>query len=156
MNYATIEDFDEVWLFFKDNKEWFPHVRKFHIRNRLAWGQVILEDGILITQQQYKRTGPIGRNTDVITKKGDYIIHQIVAKKQGNGSASKVIQNYFDYVDSDVWLTVRENNTAANKFYEKVGMEQVGKISWAKGKMPGLVWKKEKGDLTNGIKAGIL
>jgi len=30
----------------------------------------------------------------------------------------------------------------ANKFYEKVGMEKVGTISWAKGTMPGLVWKK--------------
>ena len=41
-------------------------------------------------------------------------------------------------------LTVREENTAACKFYEKVGMELVGSISWAKGKMPGSVWRKEK------------
>ena len=32
MNYATIDNFDEVWKIFQDNKEWFPHVRKFHIR----------------------------------------------------------------------------------------------------------------------------
>lgn len=145
MNYATIEDFDEVWTIIEDNKEWFPHVRKFHIRNRLKWGQVILEDGVIITQQQYKRTGKIGRDTDVVTQKGDYIIHQIIAKKQGNGSASRVIQKYFDFVKSDVWLTVRADNTRANKFYKKVEMNLAGHIYWSKGTMKGNVWKKEKG-----------
>ena len=80
MNKATLDDFDEVWEYFHANKEWFPHVRKFHIRNRLDWGQVILKDGVLITQQQYKRTGRIGKNSTVVTQKGDYIIHQIIAK----------------------------------------------------------------------------
>lgn len=147
MNFATIDDFDEVWEIFQNNKEWFPHVRSFHIRNRLNWGQVILQDNVLITQQKYKRTGPIGRDTDVTTKIGDYIIHQIVAKNKGTGEATKVIQEYFDHVNADVYLTVRAENVPANKFYKKVGMEKVGYITWSKGNMLGNVWKKSKRDL---------
>ena len=65
------------------------------------------------------------------------------SSKEREGSAQKPIEDFFEFVKGkNVWLTCRENNTAANKFYEKVGMEQVGKISWAKGKMPGLVWRK--------------
>ena len=147
MNFATIDDFDEVWEIFQNNKEWFPHVRSFHIRNRLNWGQVILQDNVLITQQKYKRTGKIGRDTDVVTQKGDYIIHQIVARTKGSGEAAKVIQDYFNYVDADVYLTVRSENIPANKFYDKVGMEKVGYITWSQGKMKGNVWKKAKRDL---------
>ena len=144
MNKATLDDFDEVWEYFHSNKEWFPHVRKFHIRNRLDWGQVILKDGVLITQQQYKRTGKIGHDTDVITKKGEHIIHQIIAKNKGDGSASKVLKEYFDYVNTNVYLTVRDENIPANKFYKKVGMKKVGYINWSNGNMKGTVWLKVK------------
>ena len=141
MRYATINDFDEVWKIFKDNKKWFPHVRTFHVRNRLNWKQVILQDGVLITEQEYKRSGKIGRDTNVETKKGDRIIHQIINSKPNNGNARKVIEEYFKYVDTDVYLTVREENVPANKFYKKIGMEKVGYINWSKGKMKGNVWK---------------
>ena len=146
MNYATPKDFEEVWAVFEQNKEWFPHVRKSHVRNRLEWGQVIIQDNVLITQQRYKRTGPIGRDTDVTTNIGDYIIHQIVAKNKGTGEAVKVIKEYFDHVYGNVYLTVRAENVPANKFYQKIGMERVGYINWSNGKMKGNVWKKAKGN----------
>ena len=141
MNYATIKDFEEIWAIFEQNKEWFPHVRTSHVENRLNWGQVILQDGIVITQQQYKRNGKIGKDTDVDVKKGDYIIHQIINSNPSNGNAKKVIKEYFDHVNQNVYLTVRSENIAANKFYEKVGMTKVGYINWSKGKMKGNVWK---------------
>ena len=140
MYVANIKDFDKVWGIFQDNKEWFPHVRKSHIRNRLNWGQVVFENNVVITFQKYKRKGKIGHNSDVITNIGDVILHQIVKGKDGN--AKKTIEDFFNFVNTNVYLTVRENNVIANKFYEKVGMEKVGTISWAKGTMPGLVWKK--------------
>lgn len=145
MIYATPDDFDTAWEFFDTNKEWFPHVRKSHVRNRLEWGQVIIQDNVLITQQRYKRTGPIGRDTDVTTNIGDYIIHQIVAKNKGTGEAVKVIKEYFEHVYGNVYLTVRAENVPANKFYQKIGMERVGYINWSNGKMKGNVWKKAKG-----------
>lgn len=146
MIYATPDDFDSAWEFFDTNKEWFPHVRKSHVRNRLEWGQVIIQDNVLITQQRYKRTGRIGRDSDVTTKMGDHIIHQIIAKNKGTGEAARVIQEYFDHVNTDVYLTVRAENVPANKFYQKIGMERVGYINWSNGKMKGNVWKKAKGN----------
>ena len=142
MNYATINDFDEVWNIFQENKKWFPHVRTSLVRNRLNWGQVILQDGVVITQQEYKKNGKIGKDSDVSVKKGDYIIHQIINSNPKNGNAKKVIEEYFDHVNQNVYLTVRSENIPANKFYEKVGMTNVGYINWSKGKMPGNVWLK--------------
>tara|TARA_B100000035_G_C21006270_1_gene557401 strand:- start:1254 stop:1694 length:441 start_codon:yes stop_codon:yes gene_type:complete len=142
MNYATINDFDEVWNIFQENKKWFPHVRTSHVRNRLNWGQVILQDGVVITQQEYKKNGKIGKDSDVSVKKGDYIIHQIINSNPKNGNAKKVIEEYFDHVNQNVYLTVRSENIPANKFYEKVGMTKVGYINWSKGKMHGNVWLK--------------
>ena len=144
MRYATIENFDEVWNIFQNNKEWFPHVRTSHVRNRLSWGQVILQDGVVITQQQYKRNGKIGKDSDVDVKKGDYIIHQIINSNPSNGNAKKVIEEYFDHVNQNVYLTVRSENIVANRFYEKVGMTKVGYINWSKGKMKGNVWCSKK------------
>lgn len=144
MNYATIENFDEVWNIFQNNKEWFPHVRTSHVRNRLSWGQVILQDGVVITQQQYKKNGKIGKDSDVDVKKGDYIIHQIINSNPSNGNAKKVIEEYFDHVNQNVYLTVRSENIVANRFYEKVGMTKVGYINWSKGKMKGNVWCSKK------------
>ena len=130
MNYATIDNFDEVWNIFQNNKEWFPHVRTSHVRNRLSWGQVILQDGVVITQQQYKRNGKIGKDSDVKIEKGDYIIHQIINSNPKNGNAKKVIEEYFDHVNQNVYLTVRSENIVANRFYEKVGMTKVGYINF--------------------------
>ena len=144
MNYATIDNFDEVWNIFQNNKEWFPHVRTSHVRNRLSWGQVILQDGVVITQQQYKRNGKIGKDSDVDVKKGDYIIHQIINSNPSNRNAKKVIEEYFDHVNQNVYLTVRSENIVANRFYEKVGMTKVGYINWSKGKMKGNVWCSKK------------
>ena len=53
MRYVTEDDFDEAWEYFHSNKEWFPHVRKFHVRNRLKWGQVIIQDNVIITPVSY-------------------------------------------------------------------------------------------------------
>tara|TARA_B110000908_G_C10253279_1_gene453579 strand:+ start:2763 stop:3200 length:438 start_codon:yes stop_codon:yes gene_type:complete len=144
MNYATIKDFDEVWKIFKDNKEWFPHVRSFHIKNRLNWGQIILDDGVLITQQMYQQTRKIGQDTNVKVQAGSYLIHQIINSDKSNGKAKTVIQRYFDHVETDVYLTVRKENIVANRFYKKVGMKDIGTINWSKGAMKGIVWLKVK------------
>ena len=144
MRYATINDFDEVWKIFQDNKEWFPHVWNTKVKKRLVNNELIFQDGVVITHSKSKRNGKIGRDTDVSITKGDYIIHQIINSKQGNGNAEKVIKEYFDHVNQNVYLTVRSKNITANKFYEKIGMSMVGNISWSKGTMSGNVWKYTK------------
>lgn len=144
MNHATIDDFDMVWKVFQDNKEWFPHVWNTKVKKRLINNELIFQDGVVITYSKSRRNGKIGRDTDVSITKGDYVIHQIINSKQGNGNAEKVIKEYFDHVNQNVYLTVRSENITANKFYEKVGMSMVGNISWSKGTMSGNVWKYTK------------
>jgi len=144
MNYATIDNFDEVWNIFQNNKEWFPHVWNTKVKKRLINNELIFQDGVVITYSKSRRNGKIGRDTDVSITKGDYIIHQIINSKQGNGNAEKVIKEYFDHVNQNVYLTVRSENITANKFYEKVGMSMVGNISWSRGTMSGNVWKYTK------------
>lgn len=144
MNHATIDDFVEVWKVFQDNKEWFPHVWNTKVKKRLLNNELIFQDGVVITYSKSRKNGKIGRDTDVSITKGDYIIHQIINSKQGNGNAEKVIKEYFDHVNQNVYLTVRSENITANKFYEKIGMSMVGNISWSKGTMSGNVWKYTK------------
>ena len=144
MNHATIDDFAEVWKVFQDNKEWFPHVWNTKVKKRLLNNELIFQDGVVITYSKSRKNGKIGRDTDVFITKGDYIIHQIINSKQGNGNAEKVIKEYFDHVNQNVYLTVRSENITANKFYEKIGMSMVGNISWSKGTMSGNVWKYTK------------
>ena len=141
MNIATPADFDEVWNIFQNNKEWFPHVWNTKIRKRIELGQCVLQDGVVITFHQNNATRPIGRDTDVKVERDSYTIHQIVNSVKGNGNASKVMKEFFDWTGQDVYLTVRESILAANSFYKKIGMQPVGYINWSGGKMSGRVWK---------------
>jgi len=146
LRHITENDFDEAWKIFDENKEWFPHVRKSHVRVRIFRKQIIIHDNVLITYHQNKNNRKIGRLTDVSVTAGSHVIHQIINATKGKGNAEKVIKEFFDFVGTDVYLTVRSENIPANRFYEKVGMEKVGYINWSEGKMPGNVWKKS---LTN-------
>ena len=144
MYHAKESDLDVIMNIFKKNREWFPHVRKFHINTRIGRKQVILEDGVVITYHYYTRNQPLSKldkdgnelGPSVIAEKGDYILHQIVTNEKGK--ASIVLQKFFDYVKSKrVYLSVRSNNEIAIKFYLKNGMKLVGHTHWSDGKMPG-------------------
>ena len=139
MNIATIDDFDKVWGIFQDNKEWFPHVWNTKIKKRIANGEVVFENDVVITYSIYKRNNKIENLTAL---KNECILHQIVAKYR-NGSARKTIEDFFKFVNTPVWLTVRSENITACNFYKKVGMREVGKTSWSNGNIQGLIYKKE-------------
>ena len=53
----------------------------------------------------------------------------------------KILKRFFNHIDTDVYLSVREENESAIRFYEKVGMERVGYINWSGGKIKGCVYK---------------
>lgn len=141
MRHLTLNEFDEAWEVFHANKEWFPHVRKSHVRTRLEKGQLILQDNVLITYHKNMNNRKIGQDTNVSVTSGSHMIHQIINATQGKGNAKNVITEFFDYVGTDVYLTVRSENIPANKFYQKIGMKEVGFINWSGGNMPGKVWK---------------
>jgi predicted negative regulator of RcsB-dependent stress response len=127
MIHAKENDFDVVKEIFSQHKQWFPHVRQDYIKRMIASGNLILDNGVIITYNYYKRKQRIGTIT---AQQGDCILHQIVAKNRG--TASQTLQNFFNWTNRRVFLSVRNDNQIAKKFYEKNGMDLVGFTSWSK------------------------
>jgi len=149
MYHAVESDFDRVYEIFKLHKEWFPHVREYHIKTRIGRNQVILEDDVVITYHLYTRNQPLSKKDkkgnnigkEVMAEKGDCILHQIVKDKESKSKASVVLQKFFKTVKSNkVYLSVRSKNEVAIKFYLKNGMKLVGHTHWSDGKMPGDIY----------------
>jgi RimJ/RimL family protein N-acetyltransferase len=129
MIHAKENDYDVVKEIFSEHKQWFPHVRQDYIKRMIASGNLILDNGVIITYNYYKRKQRIGTIT---AQQGDCILHQIAAKNR-NGSASQALQDFFKWTNRRVFLSVRNDNLIAKKFYEKNGMDLVGFTSWSKG-----------------------
>ena len=141
MIFAEKKDFNKVKEIFYSHKKWFPHVRTDYMMRMINKKQLILEDGILITFHHAKRRQKIG---DVQIEKGDTVLHQIASDSPGSGTAQAILNNFFDYCPSDVFLSVRADNLTANKFYVKMNMNLIGTTSWSKGTIPGNVYVKRK------------
>jgi ribosomal protein S18 acetylase RimI-like enzyme len=138
MNIATLEDFDVIKsIFAPHQKTYFPHIRTDYIARKIESGNIIFEDGVVIVFGVYKRKQKIGNQQ---AEKGDAHIGQIVVQHQGNGNASKVLNKFFTEMNTNVWLTVRSENTRARAFYEKNGMKNVGDINWSSGTIPGTIY----------------
>ena len=150
MYHAKKDDIEKIMNIFKANREWFPHVREYHIKTRIGRNQVILEDDVVITYHLYTRNQPLSKKDkegnnigkEVMAEKGDCILHQIVTSERGK--ASIVLQKFFNFVQSSrVYLSVRSNNDVAIKFYLKNDMKLVGNTHWSGGKMPGDIYLYE-------------
>lgn len=142
MNIARPEDLSVIESIFAPfKKTYFPHIRQDYLKRKIDAGNVILEDGVVIVFAVYKRKQKIGT---VEAQKGDAQIGQIVTATQGSGNASKILNKFFDEMNTDVWLTVRAENPRARAFYEKNGMLKVSDTSWSDGTIPGVVYKRSK------------
>jgi len=135
MKHATLEDFDTIKGIFKKNREVFPYLRLDSLKNKIEEGKVVYDTGVVITYNKYKRKQKLG---NVEAKMGDIVIQEIV--KEEGGDAQGVFVRFVDFVDVDVWLTVRRDNERAKKFYDRVGMELVGEVFWVHGTLPGDVY----------------
>jgi predicted GNAT family N-acyltransferase len=142
MNIARLEDLSVIESIFAPfKKTYFPHIRQDYLKRKIDAGNVILEDGVVIVFAVYKRKQRIGT---VEAQKGDAQIGQIVTATQGSGNASKILNKFFEEMNTDVWLTVRAENPRARAFYEKNGMVKVSDTSWSDGTIPGVVYKRNK------------
>ena len=140
MNHAKETDFETVKQILYQHKKWFPHIRTDYMKRMIAKDNLILDNDVVITYNFYKRKQKIG---NVIAQQGDCILHQIAAKYH-NGSASRVLQKFFEFVNPRrVFLSVRSDNEIAKKFYLKNNMKLVGTTSWARGTLPGDVYLYE-------------
>ena len=135
MKHATPEDFEVVKGIFKKHRDVFPYLRFDSLKNKIEEGKVVYDTGVVITYNKYKRKQKLG---NVEAKMGDIVIQEIV--KEDGGDAQGVFVRFVDFVDVDVWLTVRRDNERAKKFYDRVGMELVGEVLWVHGTLSGDVY----------------
>jgi RimJ/RimL family protein N-acetyltransferase len=142
MIHAKENNFEEVKDIFYQHKEWFPHIRTDYMRRMIESGHLILDNGVIITYNYYKRNYKLVRSSlgemsqKIIMQPNDCILHQIAAKNR-NGSASEALQRFFKWTKRRVFLSVRSDNVIAKKFYEKNGMKLVGQTSWTKDGVKG-------------------
>jgi|3_EtaG_2_1085321.scaffolds.fasta_scaffold74909_2 RimJ/RimL family protein N-acetyltransferase len=137
MIHAKDRDFEKVKEIFYQHKQWFPHIRTDYMRRMIESGNLILDNDVIITYNYYKRNYKLVRSSlgemsqKIIMQPNDCILHQIAAKNR-NGSASEVLQRFFEWTNRRVFLSVRSDNLTAKKFYKKNGMKIVGHTSWTK------------------------
>ena len=141
MRLAIQSEFEEIKLIFYKHKKWFPHIRTDYMRRMIAKKRLIYQDGVIITFHNAARKQKIG---NVPVNKGETILHQIANKESGNGNAKKILLQFFDWCEKDVYLSVRADNLNACKFYDIIGMKEIGEHNWAKGKIKGKVYVRRK------------
>ena len=141
MRVAQHNEFEEIKLIFYKHKKWFPHIRTDYMRRMIAKKRLIYQDGVIITFHHAVRKQKIG---NVPVNKGETILHQIANKESGNGNAKKILLQFFDWCEKDVYLSVRADNLNACKFYDIIGMKEIGEHNWAKGKIKGKVYVRRK------------
>ena len=112
MIHAKENNFEEVKDIFYQHKEWFPHIRTDYMRRMIESGHLILDNGVIITYNYYKRNYKLVRSSlgemsqKIIMQPNDCILHQIAAKNR-NGSASEVLQRFFKWTKRRVFLRVQ-------------------------------------------------
>ncbi len=137
MYHAQISDFETVKEIFYLHKKWFPHIRTDYMKRMIEKKRLIYQDGVIITFHHAARKQKIG---NVLVNKGETILHQIANRESGNGNAKKILLQFFDWCEKDVYLSVRTDNQKACEFYEKIGMKEIGEHDWAKGRVKGKVY----------------
>ena len=134
MRLAIKSDFNDIKSLFYKHKEIFPHIRQDKLLHYIETGNCIYDNEVVITFNVYKRKVRIG---NIVANKGDCILHQIVSK---SGKASKTLQDFFKYINTKVYLSVRKDNTEAIDFYLKNDMLKIGDIAWKNNTIPGKIF----------------
>ena len=137
MRLAIQSEFEDIKLIFYKHKKWFPHIRTDYMKRMIEKKRLIYQDGVIITFHHAARKQKIG---NVPVNKGETILHQIANRESGNGNAKKILLQFFDWCEKDVYLSVRTDNQKACEFYEKIGMKEIGEHDWAKGRVKGKVY----------------
>jgi hypothetical protein len=144
MRHASLRDLKEIHAQFQKRKDVFPHVRQDKLRRMIEVGQVVWQDGVIITYQKYKKRTRVG---EIEIPAGSIMLHQILNSNQFSGKGGKVLKQFVEEIvkpsGGDLYLSVRKENAVACSFYERNGMSVVGKVSWAGGTLPGLVYKMD-------------
>jgi len=143
MKHARLSDLKEIYGHFQKHKDIFPHVRQDKLRRMIEAGQVVWQDGVIITYQQYRKRTRVG---DIDIPAASIMLHQILNSRQFSGRGGEVFEQFVQEVvkpsGGDLYLSVRKQNAVACSFYERHGMAVVGWVSWSGGTLAGLVYRR--------------
>jgi hypothetical protein len=146
MKHARLSDLQEIYRQFQKRKDVFPHVRQDKLRRMIEAGQVVWQDGVVVTYQRYRRAGRVAATCPVKAKVGDVILHQILNTRQFSGVGGRVFDQFVEEIvkpsGGDLYLSVRKENAVACSFYERHGLKVVGTVDWSVGTIPGLVYRR--------------
>ena len=141
MRHASLRDLKAIYGHFQAYRDVFPHIRQDGLKRRIEAKQCIYQDGVVITYQKYRKRTRIG---DVQIPAGSITLHQILNTNQFNGAGSRVFRQFVDEVmkpsGGDLYLSVRQANVVACRFYERQGMKVAGNVAWKNGTIPGHVY----------------
>lgn len=142
MKHARLADLKEIYGHFQRRKDIFPHVRQDKLKRMIETGQVIWQDGVIITYQQYKKRTRVG---DIEIPAGSVMLHQIVNGRQFSGAGGRVFEQFVEEIvkpsGGDLYLSVRKANAVACAFYARHSMKVAGTVNWSAGTIPGLVYR---------------
>jgi hypothetical protein len=142
VKHATKADLKEIYGHFQKRKDVFPHVRQDKLRRMIEAGQVVWQDGVVITYQRYRKRTRVG---DIDIPAGSIMLHQILNIRQFSGKGGEVFEQFVKEIvkpsGGDLYLSVREENAVAHSFYGRHGMKVAGKVAWSGGTIPGLVYR---------------
>jgi len=136
---AGVDECDEIMKIFRQYPKIFPHIRKDKIEVQIEKSNVIYDEGVVITFGKYQKKVHLG---DIDIHRSSWILHQIVNREPGNGKTLIVLKKFLNYIDNDLYLTVRADNIRARNFYEKQGFKEVSDISWKSGEIKGKIYCK--------------
>jgi hypothetical protein len=128
----------------------FPHLYKqgFKLRKYFEKGGVILQNGVVLTFGRYKSNGKLSRNATTYKKSGDFVLHQIATNDTVKGAAKEVLDGFVEHCKAqhaeNLFLTVREHNDEAVRFYNRYGFEKDSEIFWTSKKdgiIKGIVYR---------------
>jgi len=141
MRHAKLSDLKEVHGHFQKHKDVFPHVRQDKLQRMIEAGQVIWQDGVVLTYQRYKKRTKVG---EVQIPSGAIMLHQILNTHQFNGAGRIVLLQFVAEIvkpsGGDLYLSVRKENMVACRFYERHGMNVAGTVAWSGGTISGVVY----------------
>ncbi len=150
MRHATPDELREIFTHFRAHRDVFPHIRQDALNRRIAAGQCVYEDGVVITYQQYRKRTRVGT---VDVPAGAVMLHQILNSKQFSGAGRRVFEAFCARIvqplGGQLYLSVRQENTTGCQFYERHGMKVVGTVAWANGIIPGHIYFRDVGSPTS-------
>ena len=122
--YADAIDADDITAIFNNNKLWFSHIKKCHIKKKIKIKECIFENGVVIIYKILKKPIKLG---NILIEPNNTVIEQIVRDdlENQNTFAHHVLTKFLNCIPGSTYLCVDINNKRAINFYYKMSMSKI-------------------------------